>query len=72
MVAGGGYILQVTQDGTGSRTLTPGTGCTWLEAGGTGAGTFALSTAANAVDILAWKYDGTNCYVTVSQAFAAP
>lgn len=68
----GNYVLKVIQDGTGTRTLTPGTGCTWLVLGGTGGGTFAISTAASAKDILAFYYDGTSCFVTVGKAYAAP
>lgn len=72
MLNGGSYVFKPTQDGTGTRTLTPGTGCTWLVLGGTGGGTFPLSTAANAKDVIAWTYDGTNCLATVGKAYAAP
>lgn len=63
---GGTYLLKVTQDGTGGRTLTPGTGCTWKVANG-GAGAFSLSSAANAIDVITWIYDGTNCLTTIQK-----
>lgn len=54
--------LIVKQDATGSRTLAlPG-----LEVGGG----VTLSTAANAVDILAYVYDGTNYHWTLGKGFA--
>lgn len=71
-VIGGNYVFRIAQDGTGTRTLTPGTGCTWKVVGGTGGGTFPLSTAANAVDVLAFIYDGTSCLATVGKAYASP
>ena len=67
-VTGGSYVLVVIQDGTGSRTLTLGTGCTW-KIGGGGSGTITPSTSANAVDILAFTYDGTNCYGNFAKNF---
>ncbi len=71
-VIGGNYVFKITQDGTGTRTLAPGSGCTWKVLGGTGGGTFALSTAAGSIDVLAFTYDGTNCLATVGKAYAAP
>lgn len=56
-------ILKVTQDGTGSRTLTLPAGS--LVAGGS----FSLTTDAAAVDVLAWVYDGTNFIWTVGNDF---
>lgn len=50
-------ILIVKQDATGSRTLALPAGSLVVD-GGSGAVT--LSTAANAVDLLTWTYDGTN------------
>jgi hypothetical protein len=67
-VIGGNYVLRVVQDGTGSRTLTLGTGCTWKVSGG-GAGAITPSTTANAIDILAFVYDGTNCYANFNKNF---
>lgn len=54
---GGKYILQVHQDGTGSRTLTYGTEVLW-PAGGT----TTLSTGSADVDFIAFLCDGTNYY----------
>jgi hypothetical protein len=57
-------ILIVTQDGTGSRTLT-------LPAGSlVPGGSITLSTAAAAVDVLSFVYDGTSFYWTFGEAFA--
>lgn len=69
LVDGGSYVLKVIQDGTGSRTLTPGTGCTWLVSNG-GAGVFGLTTGTpNAVDVIAFTYEGTNCLVNIAKNF---
>lgn len=67
--SGGTYILRILQDATGTRTLTLGTGCTWKVSGG-GAGAITLSTAANAIDVLAFYYDGTNCYANLNKNFS--
>jgi len=56
-VDGGTYILIVTQDGTGSRTLAYNAVFKWP--GGTAP---TLSTAAGSVDILTFISDGTNMY----------
>jgi hypothetical protein len=56
--------LIVTQDGTGSRTLTLPSGSK-VEGGA-----LALSTAAGAIDVLAYTYDGTNYFWTIGKAFA--
>lgn len=62
LVAGMSGTLVVIQDGTGSRTLGVPTGdCTNKVISG-GAGVITLSTAANAIDVLTFSYDGTNCY----------
>lgn len=62
-VIGGNYTLDLIQDATGGETLTLGTGCTWLVAGGGTGGTHVLTlTVANAArDMLSFTYDGTNC-----------
>lgn len=52
-----GTIL-ITQDGTGSRTLT-------LPSNAKTAAGFALSTAASSTDRLEWVYDGTFFYVSL-------
>ena len=69
--AAGSYgTLVVTQDGTGGRTLTlPSTSN--LVLGSSATTTIALSTAANAKDILNFYYDGTNCYWNIGQGYGA-
>jgi len=67
-VTGGSYVLKIVQDATGSRTLTLGTGCTW-KIGGGGSGVITPTTTANAIDILAFTYDGTNCYGNFAKNF---
>jgi hypothetical protein len=57
MKDGATYILIVTQDGTGSRTLAYGSAYLWP--GGTAP---TLSTGANAVDILTFISDGTSMF----------
>lgn len=59
-VAGGNYVVKIIQDATGGEGLTLGTGCTWKVIGG-GSGAVTPSTGANALDILAFTFDGTNC-----------
>ena len=70
LVNGGNYNLSITQDATGSRTLTLGTGCTWKVINNNDAATITLSTAAGATDSLTWSYDGTNCWATFNRATA--
>lgn len=65
----GYYTLYVVQDGTGGEGLTLGTGCTWKVAN-SGAGAVTPSTGANAIDILSFTYDGTNCYANFNKAFS--
>lgn len=60
-VAGTYYTLRVIQDATGSRTLTLPAGSKVI---GGGSGAITLSTAANAVDLITFYYDGTNYYIT--------
>jgi hypothetical protein len=58
MVAGGNYKLFVRQPASGGPdTLALGTGCTWMY------NPLHWSTTANSTDLLAWWYDGTNCWV---------
>jgi hypothetical protein len=65
-VAGGTYVLIVTQDGTGSRTLAYGTN--YKFPGGT---TPTLSTAAGAVDVLTFvSPNGTLMYGVAQKAFS--
>ena len=63
----------LTQDGTGSRTLTlPSiTNVTNKILGSTSTSLVALSTAANSKDILNFYYDGTNCYWNIGQGYGA-
>jgi hypothetical protein len=61
--------LIITQDGTGSRTATFGTdGSTAVKFAG---GTPALSTAANAIDVVTIFNDGTNYLGNIAKAYAA-
>lgn len=57
IVAGCRGTVVVTQDGTGSRTLTLPSGSIVRD---TGAGVITLSTAAGAIDLLSFVYDGTH------------
>ena len=69
-VAGSYGTLVVTQDGTGGRTLTlPST--TNMVLGSSVSTSIALSTAANAKDILNFYYDGTNCYWNIGQGYGS-
>jgi len=61
-VSGQTITLIITQDGTGSRTLTS----TMKFAGGSK----TLSTAANSIDILTVSYIGTTYYASLAKAFA--
>ena len=61
-VAGMYGLIRVTQDATGSRTLTLPGGSRVINGGG---GIVTLTTTASATDILSYFYDGTNYYWTV-------
>jgi hypothetical protein len=66
IVAGTGGMLSITQDGTGSRVITWGSA--YKFAGGT---KFVLSTAAGAIDEIAWfSPDGTNIHCNGLAAFS--
>jgi hypothetical protein len=68
--AGSYGTLVVTQDATGGRTLTlPSTANKVL--GSSSTTTIALSTTANAKDILNFYYDGTNCYWNIGQGYGS-
>lgn len=69
LVNGGSYVLWIKQDATGGEGLTLGTGCTWKVSGG-GAGAVTPSVAASAIDVLAFTYDGTNCYLNFTKNFS--
>jgi hypothetical protein len=64
---GGNYLLQIIQGGTGSNTLTLA-GCTWRISNG-GVGAITPTSTVGAVDILAFTYDGANCYANYSRNF---
>jgi hypothetical protein len=64
--AGQYYKLTITQDGTGSRTITLPSGSKVIN-GGSGAVT--LSTAAGTIDILMGYYDGTNYFWTLGKNY---
>jgi hypothetical protein len=60
--------LIVSQDATGGRTINlPSTSNKVL--GSSSTTTIALSSAANAKDILNFYYDGTNCYWNIGQGY---
>jgi len=65
---GGSYVLWLKQDGTGGEGLTLGSGCTW-KVSGSGVGAITPSVGANAIDVLAFTYDGTNCYANFAKSF---
>jgi hypothetical protein len=67
-VNGGNYVVWFKQDGTGGEGLVLGSGCTW-KVSGSGSGAVTLSTGANAIDVLAFTYDGTNCYANFAKNF---
>lgn len=58
--------LIVRQDGTGSRLLTLPAGSKVI---GGGAGAITLSTAANAIDVLTWTFDGATYFWTYGKNF---
>jgi len=62
VVAGMYGLIRVTQDATGSRTLTLPAGSKVINGGG---GIVELTTTAGATDVLSYFYDGTNYYWTV-------
>jgi hypothetical protein len=66
LTAGMRGILIVKQDAGGSKTITLWAGSKVVSGGG---GALTLSTAANAIDILSWVYDGTNTFWQISKNF---
>jgi len=68
LVNGGNYVLKLVQDATGGENLTGGTGCTWKQRGGGGTA-FTLTASANAIDVIAFTYDGTNCLATLGTGY---
>jgi|TARA_B110001454_G_scaffold44312_2_gene43339 hypothetical protein len=65
-LAVGSSALRLTQDGTGSRTVTWNAIFKWSSGAAP-----VLSTAANAIDVLAFIYDGTNVYGSLVSRGAA-
>ncbi|MCU1251545.1 MAG: Collagen triple helix repeat-containing protein [Edaphobacter sp.] len=68
LVNGGSYVVVLKQDSTGGAAATLGTGCTWFQGGSAGftaSTTLALTTTASTVNILAFIYDGSNCYANL-------
>ena len=61
---GSSGTLIITQDGTGSKTLT--TTSAWKFAGASK----TLSTAANTIDIVSFFTDGTTVYAALSKGYA--
>ena len=63
----------LTQDGTGTRTITLPTlnGVSNKVLGSTSTSTVALSTAANSKDILNFYFDGSICYWNIGQGYGA-
>ena len=62
-VAGTSFTLIITQDGTGSRTLTAGSNIKWA------GGLKTLSTAGNAIDVISFFYDGTTYFASLGRGF---
>jgi hypothetical protein len=71
--AGAYGTLVVTQDGTGNRTITLPSinGVANKVLGSASTSTVALSTAANAKDILNFYFDGTTCYWNIGQGYGS-
>jgi hypothetical protein len=68
LASGAQITVVLKQDATGGAALTLGSGCNWYlggNAGFTASTTPSLSAAANAINLLAAVYDGTNCYANV-------
>jgi hypothetical protein len=70
-VAGSYGTVVLTQDATGNRTITLPTinGVANKVLGSASTSTVALSTAANAKDILNFYFDGTTCYWNIGQGY---
>ncbi len=67
-VNGGFYTLEIRQDSTGGALMTLGSGCGWTVVN-QGAGAIVLSAAANAVDTLAFYYNGTQCRAILNNSY---
>jgi hypothetical protein len=66
ITAGTYGTLKVVQDATGSRTITLPAGSKVI---GGGAGAVTLTTAASAIDILTFFYDGTNYFWNIGKNY---
>lgn len=64
-VAGGTYVVRIVQDATGNRVVTWPVSFKWP-----GGSVPALSTAANAIDLLTMYYDGTQYLCTLQKAYS--
>jgi hypothetical protein len=67
MQNGGIYRLAFVQDSTGGASVTLGSGCTWI-VNNSPVSTLNIPLAANAVSEAEIAYDGTYCYVDLTQA----
>lgn len=63
--AGASGMIIITQDGTGSRTITTGSNIKW--AGGNN----ALSTGFGSIDVINFMYDGTTYYFSLTKGYEA-
>ena len=64
-VAGASGMIIITQDGTGSRTITTGSNIKWS------GGLNTLSTGAGSIDIINFMYDGTTYYFSLTKGYEA-
>jgi hypothetical protein len=73
LVKWGSYQIEIVQDSTGGNvTFTLGTAgaCSAWKVLGGGSGAITLSSSANAVDMLFFTFDGTNCVATLLNNFS--
>jgi hypothetical protein len=66
MVSGGFYHVAFLQDSTGGAQVTLGTGCNWI-VNNSPTSTLNIPLTANAVSVAEIVYDGTYCYVDLTQ-----
>jgi hypothetical protein len=66
MQSGGFYHLAFVQDSTGGAQVTLGTGCNWI-VNNSPTSTLNIPLTANAVSVAEIVYDGTYCYVDLTQ-----
>lgn len=64
MVAGSSLVLIITQDGTGNRTMTPNASLKFAN------GVKALSTSANAIDLITIFYTGSLYLCSLQRGYA--